>query len=50
MYKVGDQYIAARSNEFGYANYEILPKPPTNLVKLGKGEPEAEEKTPSPGG
>lgn len=24
LYKVGDRYHAARSNEFGYANYEIL--------------------------
>jgi len=23
MYKVGDKYVAARSNEFGYANYEV---------------------------
>jgi Protein of unknown function (DUF3604) len=23
VYKVGDKYIAARSNEFGYANYEV---------------------------
>jgi Protein of unknown function (DUF3604) len=22
VYKVGDKYVAARSNEFGYANYE----------------------------
>jgi hypothetical protein len=27
-----------------------LPKSPVNLVKLGKGEPEVEEKTPPPGG
>ncbi len=25
VYKVGDKYLAARSNEFGYANYEIVP-------------------------
>ncbi len=25
MYKVGDKYVGARSNEFGYANYEIIP-------------------------
>ena len=36
VYKMGDKYIAARSNEFGYANYEILPKEPDNLVDLGK--------------
>jgi hypothetical protein len=23
VYKVGDRYVASRSNEFGYANYEI---------------------------
>jgi hypothetical protein len=27
FYKVGDTYYAARSNEFGYANYEIMPAP-----------------------
>ena len=27
FYKVGDTYHAARSNEFGYANYEIIPAP-----------------------
>jgi hypothetical protein len=25
VYKVGDKYLGARSNEFGYANYEIIP-------------------------
>jgi hypothetical protein len=25
VYKDGDKYVAARSNEFGYANYEIIP-------------------------
>ena len=25
MYKLGDKYIGARSNEFGYANYEFIP-------------------------
>jgi hypothetical protein len=25
VYKLGDKYLAARSNEFGYANYEIIP-------------------------
>jgi hypothetical protein len=23
VYKLGDKYMAARSNEFGYANYEV---------------------------
>jgi hypothetical protein len=27
FYKLGDIYYAARSNEFGYANYEIIPSP-----------------------
>ncbi len=25
VYKLGEKYLAARSNEFGYANYEIIP-------------------------
>jgi len=25
VYKLGDKYLAARSNEFGYANYQIIP-------------------------
>ncbi len=25
VYKMGDKYLAARSNEFGYVNYEIIP-------------------------
>jgi len=25
VYKAGDKYLGARSNEFGYANYEIIP-------------------------
>jgi hypothetical protein len=27
FYKVGETYYAARSNEFGYANYEVVPAP-----------------------
>ena len=27
IYKLGDTYYGARSNEFGYANYEIIPSP-----------------------
>ena len=26
VYKLGDKFIGARSNEFGYANYEIIPE------------------------
>jgi hypothetical protein len=36
VYKMGDTYYAARSNEFGYANYEIVPKVPELLHPLGK--------------
>ena len=25
VYKVGDKYMGARNNEFGYVNYEIIP-------------------------
>jgi hypothetical protein len=27
VYKLGDSYYGARSNEFGYANYEMIPTP-----------------------
>ncbi len=27
FHKLGDTYYAARNNEFGYANYEIIPAP-----------------------
>jgi len=27
VYKLGETYYAARSNEFGYANYEVIPTP-----------------------
>jgi hypothetical protein len=36
VYKVGDKHLAARSNEFGFANYEIMAQPPNNLVEAGK--------------
>ena len=35
VYKVGEKYLAARSNEFGYANYEIV-EGPLNLLDLSK--------------
>jgi len=38
VYRLGDAYYGARSNEFGYANYEIMPKPPLFIQPLGKGE------------
>jgi len=34
---MGDKYFAARSNEFGYANYEVVPTP-LNLDTLGAPE------------
>ena len=34
-YKVGDRTLLARSTEFGYANYEVIPQPAT-LVDLTK--------------
>jgi len=37
VYKLGDKYFGARSNEFGYANYEIVPAP-LNLEGLGRAE------------
>ena len=41
VYKLGDKYYGARSNEFGYANYEIIPAlkalnplgPPKDLLR-----------------
>ena len=38
VYKLGDKYYGARSNEFGYANYEIIP-PVNNLVEAVKAKP-----------
>jgi hypothetical protein len=43
VYKSGDRYYGARGNEFGYANYEILPKAPQFLNPLGKGDPHVTE-------
>jgi hypothetical protein len=48
VYKVGTTHYGARSNEFGYANYEILPKGPTFIHPLGK-EKEEEVKNLKPG-
>ena len=35
IYKLGDTYYGARSNEFGYANYEIIPYPQFVVNPLG---------------
>ena len=32
VYKAGDTYYGARSNEFGYANYEMIPLPSPPIV------------------
>jgi hypothetical protein len=37
VYKLGDKHFAARSNEFGYANYEIVPTP-LDLENLGQAQ------------
>jgi hypothetical protein len=37
VYKLGEKYVAARSNEFGYANYEIVPEP-KDLLDLSKAK------------
>jgi len=34
FYKLGDTVFGARSNEFGYANYEMLAKPPQEIDPL----------------
>jgi hypothetical protein len=53
FYKVGDAYYAARSNEFGYANYEIVPAPQiaanpltalSNQFSMGLGLTEEQKK------
>jgi Protein of unknown function (DUF3604) len=49
VYKLSNTYYGARSNEFGYANYEILPKPPLFLSPLRKGEAAQAEKPIPPG-
>jgi hypothetical protein len=41
VYQEGDKYIAARSGEFGYANYEIIPQA-NDLVIYAKGKPSTE--------
>jgi hypothetical protein len=36
VYKLGDTYLGARSDEFGYANYEVVPGV-AELSPLGAG-------------
>ena len=61
FHKLGDTYYAARSNEFGYANYEIIPAPQiavnplteiTNQfsTELGLTQQQKEADHPDPGG
>ena len=57
VYKLGDTYYAARSNEFGYANYEIVPEPKFAInplsevanqfsISLGLTEPQRQQIVP----
>ena len=57
IYKLGDTYYGARSNEFGYANYQIIPAPQiaanplvalSNQFSLGLGltEPQQQQIVP----
>ena len=41
IYKLGDAYYAARSNEFGYVNYESIAKPPLFFNPLSKEQMES---------
>jgi hypothetical protein len=45
VYKLGDVYYGARSNEFGYANYEILSKVPETIGTLPKSAMKVPEDT-----
>lgn len=36
IYRLGDTYYGARSNEFGYANYEIIPAPQIAINPLNE--------------
>ena len=36
IYRLGDAYYAARSNEFGFANYEIIPAPQIAINPLNE--------------
>jgi hypothetical protein len=38
VYKVGDKYMAARNNEFGFVNYEVVPTP-TELDPVNQQKP-----------
>ena len=51
VYKMGDKHLAAQSNEFGFANYEIIPQPHA-LDPLGPAplfEPKRAPKPPARG-
>ena len=41
MYKLGNTYYAARSNEFGYVNYESIDKPPVFFSPLSREQMES---------
>jgi len=44
IYKLGDTYYGARSNEFGYVNYEVLAKPPVFINPLSREQMETNKK------
>ena len=44
FYKMGGTYYAARSDEFGYANYQITATPPVSLAALRNGRAKEHEK------
>ena len=44
FYKMGGAYYAARSDEFGYANYQITATPPVSLAALRNGRAKEHEK------
>ena len=42
VYKVGEKYLAARSNEFGYVNYEItVPVAELSPLEPSPGQPQS---------
>ena len=41
IYKLRNTYYAARSNEFGYVNYESIDKPPLFFNQLSKEQMES---------
>jgi hypothetical protein len=40
VYKARRKYVGARSNEFGYANYEIVPAPNQLAARVSGNAPD----------